>query len=107
MGDIKNKISGFTVTSSLGDGDIVKTGATISISDEKNTYKYTIIVAGDVDGDGQMLATDYVKIKNYIMEVKGSNLNTAQSLAADVDGNGQIGATDYVLIKNNIMGRWL
>ena len=105
IGDIKNKFAGYTITASLGDGDAVRTGATISLSDGTNTFNYTMVVSGDVDGDGQLGATDYVRIKNYIMEVKNSGLNTAQSLAADVDGNGQIGATDYVLIKNNIMGR--
>ena len=105
VGDLKSKLSGYSVSSSLGDGDVVRTGATINIANAEATYQYTMVVSGDVDGDGQMLATDYVKIKNYIMEVAGSGLNTAQSLAADVDNNGQIGATDYVLIKNNIMGR--
>ena len=105
IGDLKSKLSGYTISSSLGDSDVIKTGATITISNGEKTYKFTMAVSGDVDGDGQMLATDYVKIKNYIMEVKNSSLNTAQSLAADVDGNGQIGATDYVKIKNHIMGR--
>ena len=29
-------------------------------------YK-TIVINGDVDGDGKILATDYVAIKNHIM----------------------------------------
>ena len=102
---LKNKLSGYSVSSSISDDDTVRTGATITVSDGTNTYTYTMVVSGDVDGDGKMEATDYVKIKNHIMEKPGSGLDTAQSLAADVDGNGQIGATDYVRIKNNIMGR--
>ena len=105
ISEIKDKLSDYTISTSLGDKDIIKTGATITISKDKEKFKYTIVVSGDVDGDGKMQATDYVKIKNYIMETKDSKLNAAQSLAADVDGNGQIGATDYVKIKNIIMGR--
>lgn len=102
--DIKNKLSGYTVTiSGLNDSDKIKTGQTLVISDGTNTYTYTISIAGDVDGDGLIGATDYVKIKNYIMEKSGSELNISQSLAADVDKNGEIGATDYVKIKNSIM----
>ena len=105
IGTLKAKLKGYTITSNLTDKDVIKTGSTITIKKDKNTYKYTFVVKGDVDGDGKMQATDYVKIKNYIMETKDSKLNAAQSIAADVDGNGQIGATDYVKIKNIIMGR--
>lgn len=104
IGTIKNKLSDYTVTINAKDNDIIKTGQEITISDSKKTYKYIIVVKGDLDGDGKLGATDYVKIKNYIMEKKGSELNTAQSLAADVDGDGNIKATDYVRIKNSIMG---
>lgn len=105
VGALKQKLPDYTISISLGDNDKVRTGAKIMISDGSTSYQYTLAVAGDVDGDGEMMATDYVKIKNYIMEVKNSSLNTAQSLAADVDNNGSIGATDYVLIKNRIMSR--
>jgi len=99
----KNSLKGYTVSISGNKKDNLKTGQQITISDGKNNYKYTIVVSGDVDGDGKLGATDYVKIKNYIMEKKGSSLNKAQSLAADVDNNGSIGATDYVKIKKSIM----
>ncbi|MBQ9833909.1 MAG: hypothetical protein IJO33_01810 [Bacilli bacterium] len=105
VGELKQKLSGLTISTSLGDGDKVRTGMILTVSDGTTSYKYTLAIAGDVDGDGEMMATDYVKIKNYIMEVKDSSLNVAQSLAADVDNNGSIGATDYVLIKNSIMSR--
>lgn len=103
IGTIKTKLNGYTVTINASDNDIIKTAQEIIISDSKKTYKYTIVVKGDIDGDGKLGATDYVKIKNYIMEKSGSELNTHQSLAADVDGDGNIKATDYVRIKNSIM----
>ncbi len=104
IGNIKSKLNGYTVTINASDNDIIKTGQEITISDGKKTYKYIIVVKGDLDGDGRLGATDYVKIKNYIMEKSGSELTTPQSLAADVDGDGNIKATDYVRIKNSIMG---
>lgn len=101
---LKSKLSGYTVSvSNAKDTDKIKTGQEITITKDKESYKYTIVVKGDVDGDGALGASDYVKIKNYIMEKSGSNLNVAQSLAADVDGSGSIGASDYVQIKNSIM----
>lgn len=104
IADLKKKLSGYTVVvKNSSDTDIIKTGQEITISDGKNTYSYIISVKGDVDGTGSIGATDYVKIKNYIMEKANSSLSVAQSYAADVDGNGSIGATDYVKIKNSIM----
>ncbi len=103
IGTIKSKLSGYTVTINASDNDIIKTGQEITITDGKKTYKYIIAVKGDVDGDGKLGATDYVKIKNYIMEKSGSELSTPASIAADVDGDGNIKATDYVRIKNSIM----
>lgn len=103
IGTIKTKLNDYTVSINASDNDIIKTGQEIVITDSKKTYKYIIVVKGDIDGDGKLGATDYVKIKNYIMEKSGSELNPYQSLAADVDGDGNIKATDYVRIKNSIM----
>lgn len=103
---IKSKLTGYSVSvTGANDSDIIKTGQTITISDGEKTYSYTISVKGDVNGDGNISAADYVKIKNYIMEKSGSELNVAQSLAADIDNSGTIGASDYVQIKNSIMER--
>ena len=66
-------------------------------------YTYTVVVKGDVNGDGKIYATDYVKVKNHIMGK--SSLSGSYLLAADINNDGKIYATDYVLIKNHIMGK--
>ena len=78
----------------------VGTGYIITNNDTKE--KKTIIVKGDVNCDGRVRATDYMEIKNYIMEV--STLNNLQLKAADVNNDGNVRATDYMEIKNYIMG---
>ena len=104
--DIKDKINNITITvNGLNDSDILKTGDVITFIDNDLTLTYTISIKGDVDGDGKISANDYVKIKNYIMEISGSELDIAKSIAADVDNNGSIGSADYVKIKNVIMER--
>ncbi len=106
VSDLKAKLSGLEVSvSGLQDSDILKTGAVLKVSDGTKTFEYSVVINGDVDGDGAIGATDYVKIKNYIMERSGSELDIPSSLAADVDNNGSVGATDYVQIKNSIMER--
>ena len=57
---------------------------------------------GDVNNDGKISPTDYVLIKNHIMQVKTLQTD-AEKKAADVNEDGKISATDYVLIKNHIM----
>lgn len=69
---------------------------------EYNT-SYTMIVLGDVNGDGEIKPSDYVQIKNYIMEK--ATLTNIQKMAADVNGDGGIKPSDYVKIKNHIMDR--
>ena len=71
----------------------------IIIVDDKN---YTAVVKGDTNGDGEVKATDYMRIKNMIMGT--SKLSEAEKKAADVNNDGEVKATDYMKIKNYIMG---
>lgn len=79
----------------MGLNDKLATGCTINDT-------YSVAVLGDVNGDGEIKATDYMTIKNYIMGTK--NLSDVQKNAADVNQDGNIKATDYMTIKNYIMG---
>ena len=81
---------------------IVATGDKVIITVGEETKTYEIVIYGDVNGDGKIAATDYVKIKNHIMG--STTLSGAYMEAADVDKNSKIAATDYVKIKNSIMG---
>lgn len=90
---IKN-LSGQEVTSgNIGTGYTIKADG----------RTYTVVKLGDVDGDGQMTAGDYVKIKNSIMGKL--TLSTNANSGADVDRDGKVTAGDYVKIKNSIMGK--
>ena len=63
--------------------------------------KYTVAVLGDVNGDGKVKSTDYMRIKNYIL--KKSKLSDAEMAAADVNEDGKVKSTDYMRIKNYIL----
>ena len=63
---------------------------------------YTVVVLGDVNGDGEVKSTDYMAIKNVIMGTK--ELTDIAKVAADVNNDGNIKSTDYMKIKNYIMG---
>ena len=63
--------------------------------------EYELVVTGDVSGDGNITATDLLKIKRAI--VKLNNLEGAYGKAADLDENSKITATDLLKIKRAIV----
>jgi beta-N-acetylglucosaminidase len=79
------------------------TGYKLNILKEDNSIDrtYTLIMAADVNGDAKISASDYVLIKNSIMETR--QLNDIEKSAADANNDGKVSASDYVLIKNYIM----
>ena len=78
------------------------TGYKITITSSNLTETLTVVIYGDTDGDGNISAVDYVRVKNHIMG--SSQLNDITRLAADVNKDNEISAVDYVNIKNYIMG---
>ena len=57
----------------------------------------TLAVTGDLDGNGLIDATDYLRVKAAFL---GSyTLNKAESYAADLDGSNSVDTTDYMRIK--------
>lgn len=84
--------------------EIIATGYKLNVLKEDNKTiekSYTLIKTGDVNGDGKITASDYVLIKNYIMEDK--KLTKPGEQGADVNGDTKITSGDYVKIKNYIM----
>lgn len=76
----------------------IGTGYKVSINNEINS----VVIYGDINGDGVISAVDYVNVKNHIM---GTSPLTGVSLeAANVNKDETISAVDYVNIKNYIMG---
>ena len=79
-------------------GTVLGTGAKVTF----NNNTYTLVVLGDVSGDGEVKSKDYMMIKNYIMGTLV--LNDAEKEAADVSKDNEIKSKDYMIIKNHIMG---
>ncbi len=80
-------------------GDFVGTGGTLTCHDTD----YTIVVKGDVNGDGRITSSDYIRIKKYIGGT--AQLTGASFLAADIDSNNTIKSADYIKIKAHFAGR--
>ena len=78
----------------LTDNNLVGTGDILTV----NGRTYTIIVTGDLSGEGQASIIDLMRVKKYI--VGSRTLTTNEQLAADINSNGKINITDVMnLIK--------
>ena len=86
---------------------IVRTGDSIKIKSYGVEYTYTLVLSGDVDGNGEISYLDYVKVYNHIQKVKNpesdkKELYDEYLLAADMSNEGKINYLDYVKIYNKI-----
>jgi hypothetical protein len=64
----------------------------------------TVVVPGDLDGNGIVDTTDYLRLK---AAVHGSfMLNDVQTEAADVDETGSLDSQDYQNIKSYFLGNY-
>jgi hypothetical protein len=75
----------------------VGTGAVFTYGD----IDYTVVILGDIDGNGTVTSTDYVRIKSNLT---GSYaLDKVSKDAADIDNNENITATDYLRVKSHFL----
>lgn len=63
----------------------------------------TVVVTGDVNGDGNITITDMLAVKSHLL--KKSILSGAQAKAADTSGDKAISITDFIQIKAHILGK--
>jgi len=74
---------------------LVKTGMVIKVGE---TLQYTLVITGDIDGDGEITVNDLAKIKLHLIESKliapGITL-----MAADVDTDNDITINDAAKVK--------
>ena len=75
-------------------------GETLNSNDRLGTGcvindKYTVVVLGDINGDGEVLATDALQILKNSTNI--SNLSGAYLKAADLDNDGNVLATDALI----------
>lgn len=86
------KTSGILVT-----GDIVEKSVNGTVADTK-----TIVIDGDVNGDGKITASDYLSIKRAYLNT--FTLSGAFFKAACITNGTSITAGDYLKIKRNFLG---
>ncbi len=93
----------FSGSTELTSGTLM-TGMTARIYDSGGTVvtDYSIVVTGDINGDGTIDITDLIQLKRQIL--KTSSLNGSYLKASDTNGDGSTDITDLIQIKRSILG---
>ena len=78
----------------------IATGMQMTITTNGSTVNYTIVIRGDVSGDGRLSAIDYVMVRNYLDGVRA--LSGAYLKSADTNNDGKASALDYVILRNHL-----
>jgi hypothetical protein len=60
---------------------------------------------GDLDGDSQLKAADYIMLKRVVMGTYV--LDESLFEVADLDGDGQLKAADYIMLQRIVMGTYI
>ena len=77
------------------------TGDIITISGSVEKISFTIVIRGDINGDGEPNLKDFVLIQSYILK-KGS-LNGVKFYAADANYDNVVNLKDFVLVQSHIL----
>lgn len=82
----------------LQDNDVIGTGNKLVTEYGK---EFNLIVKGDVDGNGEVTATDLTVAVQILL--KETNIEDTQITAIDVNNDGKITATDIAILKQVIL----
>ena len=86
----------------IGDNDVIGTGYTVEIRNGENVENYTVIIRGDVNGDGKIDLSDLAEVKKDIMNtVKLEGIYRKAGLA---DNEEEINILSYMMIKRHLLG---
>ena len=78
------------------------TGMVVQLmSNGKVVSEWTVVVTGDLNGDGEVTVSDMLAVKSHVLNK--SKLTGAKALAADTNGDGYISITDFIQIKAHVL----
>ena len=87
----------------LQNSDIIRTGSKVVISTEDESQEYTIVVYGDINGDGKITMSDLVKSANYLIDETIISEDCYKE-AIDVTKDGNVRMSDIIKLSNILIG---
>lgn len=102
LGCTNGSVSITTASGEAKDSGKIGTGDIVKISVSGNTSTYTVIIFGDVTGDGLINALDLLKIQKHLMGA--SKLKEPYIQAANIKRSGTLSALDLLKVQKYLMG---
>ena len=85
----------------LLDTDKVGTGSTIDMTVNGVASSYTVIIYGDVTGDGSIGVGDLIAMKQHLLNVQ--SLSGAKLIAGSISKNGRVSISDLLAVKKDVL----
>lgn len=85
----------------MNDGT-VGTSNIVKVSQGSQTYNYTVLIYGDVSGDGEITALDLLKVQKHL--TGAGTLSGIYLEAANVKKSGNVSALDLLKLQKHIIG---
>lgn len=82
------------------DTKVLGTGTVLTSATAKKNL--SVVVTGDVNGDGGISVTDMLMVKGHIL---GTKLTGAAAAGGDVNADGNVSISDFVMIKSHLLGK--
>lgn len=101
------RIPGATVTVvdsngvTLSNNSILATGQKVIITDSNSTYTNTIVVYGDMSGDGEINAIDLLLMRRFLLNTQ--QLTGANLQAAKIAKNSDVSAADLLYLRRYLL----
>ena len=88
----------------LSSGDLIGTTMTIKVTRYDEEITMTIVVMGDIDGDGKATVQDLSELNKAYLGISEVELTGARFKAADIDDSKKISATDFSELNRASLG---
>ena len=99
----RENISVYANDKKLENNALVTTGSELRLySGDVIVQKLTVIVTGDINGDGKISLIDFANIKAYMLGNK--EFTSYDKYAADANGDGSISLIDFAQFKAHMLG---
>lgn len=83
------------------DSGSVGTGCVVIADTYDVYYEYTVIVRGDLDGNGTLNSTDYIRLRRILL--KQTESDELSVLAGDLNGSGELEPADYIRLRRILL----
>ena len=80
----------------------LSTGDKISITSNKETKTYYIVIYGDLNGDAKINAKDLLALRKYLLNEQ--KLNGSYLKAASITRNSKVTAKDLLALRKYLLG---